>query len=65
MKNNKNTIKRTTSTLKILTLIDLNNGELPKIYVNKELGTGWFGGGYRWLIDILRNADIVQILEQV
>ena len=66
--NNKNIIKRKTHTLKIFTLIDLNNGALPKnsiIVVAKELGAGWFGGGYRWFLDVLRDANIVKILEQV
>ena len=65
---NKNTIRRATNTLKVKTLIDFNAGELPKntiLIIKKEQGAGWFGGGYRWPVANLRNADIIQLLEQV
>lgn len=65
---NKNTIKRNTNTLKVKTLIDFNNGSLPKgttLIIKKEQDIGWFGGGYQWLVSHLRNGDILQILEQV
>lgn len=64
----KNHIKRDTTTLKIKTKINFNGGILQKntiITVKREIGCGWFGGGYRWLLDVLRNGELVEILEQV
>ena len=64
----KNHIKRNTTILKIKTKINFNNGILLKntiLTVNREVGCGWFGGGYRWFLDILRNGELVEILEQV
>ena len=66
--NLKNHIKRDTNTLIIKTKIDFNNGILPKntvLTVKREMGCGWFGGGYRWNLDFLRNGELVEILEQV
>lgn len=63
----KNRIKRTTTTLKIKTKIDFNDGILPKntvLMVSREIGCGWFGGGYRWLLDVLRDGELVEILKQ-
>ena len=63
----KNHIKRDTTTLKIKTKINFNGGILPKntiIIVKREIGCGCFGGG-RWLLDVLRNGELVEILEQV
>ena len=68
MKELKNHIKRDTTTLKIKTKINFNGGILPKntiITVKREIGCGWFGGGYRWLLDVLRDGKLVEILEQV
>lgn len=64
----KNHIKRDTTTLKIKTKINFNDGILPKntvLTVKREIGVGWFGGGYRWLVDVLRDGELVEILEQV
>ena len=64
----KNHIKRDTTTLKIKTKINFNGGILPKntvLTVKREIGCGWFGGGYRWFLDVLRNGELVEILEQV
>ena len=64
----KNHIKRDTTTLKIKTKIKFNGGLLPKntvLTVKREIGCGWVGGGYRWLLDVLRDGELVEILEQV
>lgn len=63
----KNHIKRNTTTLKIKTKVNFNNGILPKdtvLIVNHEINCGWFGGGYRWILDVLRDGELVEILEQ-
>ena len=64
----KNHIKRDTTTLKIETKINFNGGLLPKntvLTVKREIACGWFGGGYRWPLDVLRDGELVEILEQV
>ena len=63
----KNHIKRNTTTLKVKTKESFNNGLLPKgtiLTINREIGCGWFGGGYRWVLDVLRDGELVEILEQ-
>lgn len=63
----KNHIKRSTTTLKIKTKVNFNNGILPKdtvLIVNHEINCGWFGGGYQWILDVLRDGELVEILEQ-
>lgn len=64
----KNHIKRNTNTLKIKTKANFNGGIVPKntlLIVKREIGCGWFGGGYQWALNVLRNAELVEILEQV
>jgi hypothetical protein len=68
MKELKNHIKKNTNTLKIKTKVDFNGGIIPKstvLAVKREIGFGWFGGGYQWSLEVLRNAELVEILKQV
>lgn len=68
MKELKNHIKKNTNTIKIKTKVDFNGGIVPQntiLTIKREIGYGWFGGGHRWVLDVLRNAELVEILEQV
>ena len=63
----KNHIKRNTTTLKIKTKVNFNNGILPKdtiLTVNHEIDCGWLCGDYEWALDVLRDGELVEILEQ-
>lgn len=63
-----NHIKRKSNTLVVKTKVSFNNGVLPAdtiVTVAKEIGFGWVGNGYKWSLDVLRDAELVEILEQI
>lgn len=63
-----NHIKRKSNTLVVKTKVSFNNGVLPAdtiVTVTREIDFGWVGGGYQWSLAVLRNAELVEILEQI
>ena len=64
MNNKKNTIKRTTTQLKIKTLIDFSGTPKDTIVELTRTDWGWSCGKYCWFASLIRNGDLVEILEQ-
>lgn len=64
MNNKKNTIKRTTTQLKIKTLIDFSGTPKDTVVDLTKTDWGWSGGGYCWFASLIRNSELVEILEQ-
>ena len=61
-----NTIKRTSTKLRVRTLVDFSTTKQNTILeINKDKDTGhWLGGGGLWCIALLRNSELIQVLEQ-
>lgn len=60
-----NTIKRTTTQIKIELLAESNAGEIGKqIIISKDDCGNWTGGGFWWPTAHLRNENFIKIIEQ-
>ena len=59
-----NTIKRATTKLKIKTLIDFSETPKDTIVELTKTASGWSCGKYCWFASLVRNSELVEILEQ-
>lgn len=60
-----NTIKRTSTQMKIELLTESNAGEIGRqVTISKDECGNWIGGGFQWLTAHLRNGNFIKILEQ-